>query len=72
MRFEQRLEGDKGVGHVVIGGRALPAEGTASAKALRWEHAWWDPGAARRMVCLEQNEWRGGEEKGALHMARVP
>lgn len=37
-------------------GTAFPAEGTANTKALRWERAWWGPGAARRMMCLEQNE----------------
>ena len=33
--FEERLEGGKGVSHLESGGRALQAEETASAKALR-------------------------------------
>ena len=43
-------------------GRAFPAKGTASAKALRWVHAWWGPLTATRRVCLQPNKGRNPEE----------
>ena len=72
MRFKQRPEERRELTVWSSRGRAFPAKGTASAKALKWECTWWDPLAARRRVCLEPGEWRSREEKGRVHMARWP
>lgn len=42
--FEQGL---KGASHAVTEGGASLAEGSASVKALRWEHAWFPPVASK-------------------------
>lgn len=49
------------------------AEGKASAKALRLEHAYWwrNSSAARRSTWREQREWAGREDNGVRDVTRT-
>ena len=48
--------------YVDIQERALQAEETANAKALKWEHVWHVQGTARRPVWSKQREKEGKME----------
>lgn len=48
--FVQRFEGDEGVSCVSIGKSGFWLEGKATAKTVRWQHAWYIQGIERRPV----------------------